>query len=162
MLGQHFHVVGVVGGLAVDRHRDVRRRRGQQPLGDAGAEQGVAVEHHDLAVELVADDPARSRVVGHRVEGIESQSDGHAEAEPPDLGFHGVGPEAGHAHRLAHSGRLQPQQLPGQQAASGQLDQALGPVLGERQQALALPGGEDDGAVRRSHGLGGGPGGRPL
>jgi nitrogen regulatory protein PII len=46
--------------------------------------------------------------------------------------------EAGYDHRLLHAVRRQRVELPVEQAASAELDQALGPIMGQRSQPGAL------------------------
>ena len=65
-------------------------------------------------------------------------------------GFHQIAAEARDNDRFLDAGSRQPRQLPFEHAATGQIEQALGQVLGQWQQPAALACTEDDGPVCRS------------
>jgi hypothetical protein len=65
-----------------------------------------------------------------------------------------LGREAGHHHHLGDPGLGQVLELPVQHGAARKLDQALGTRVGQRRQALALAGAENDGFGRFRHGRG--------
>ena len=72
-------------------------------------------------------------------------TNGDAVDRTGERGAHLLGSEARDHHRLAHPGIREALQQPAQQALAADLDQALGSAARGVQQALADPGGEDDG-----------------
>ncbi|MEA3221015.1 MAG: hypothetical protein OZX49_02130 [Immundisolibacter sp.] len=143
------HVVVVVAGLAVDGQADRRRRRRQQALHDRRLEHRVAVEQQQLAVEGGAGDPATAKVVRHLEERVELDLHRAPGVVAGDDGLDRLAGVTGDHGDRPDAGRQQGVQLPLQQRLAVQVDQALGAIGGEGQQAPALTGAQDDGL----HGL---------
>lgn len=141
----HLHVVIVVTGLAVHGQADRRRRRRQQALDHRLLEHRVAVEQQHIALERVAGDPAAAQVVRNLKERIELRAHRPAVVVTLQQGLDGGGSIASDHRDRPDTGSQQGIELPLQQRLAVQVDEALGTIGGERQQAPALAGAQDDG-----------------
>ena len=134
--------------MALARHRrdDGRVIGGEQGPREVGAEHVVAVHLDEVAVHLVARHPAAGEVVRHGVEGIVNGAHGYLVA-PRDAGqrlFHEVGAETGDDDEFLHAAGGEGVDLAADERLAVDVQQGLGQVLRQRQQAAALTGGEDD------------------
>jgi hypothetical protein len=145
----HLHVVGVVRLLAVDREADGPGRRGEQPLEHRRLEEGVAVQEQEIPGHLPPGDPAAHQIVGDAEEGVvEDLGVGGRRAwgqEPLDV----LAGEPRDDRRAGDPAASERVELPLEQRALVDGQQALGHGRGQREQAPTLPGAEDHGCRHR-------------
>ena len=106
--------------------------------------QRIAVPHQAVAAQFLARHVERAGIVGDLVERVEDRPHARPAAAPGERLLDPLVVEAGDDHRLVHAVGLERVELPVEQGAAVEVDQALGPVVDQMAEPRALAGGKDD------------------
>ena len=106
--------------------------------------QSVAVPHQAVAAQFLARHVQRAGIVGDLVEGVVDRPHRGPAAAPGEHFLDPVVVESGHHHGFVHAIGFERVELPVEQAAPVEVDQAFGPVVDEMAEARPLAGGKND------------------